>query len=198
MKGMSIIRASALTLACGFSTAAVWAQTKPASGAETGSKVAAINMRLAIANTAEGKQASAQLETEFQARRKEIEDLNKKITDLQQRLNAGASTLNDETKQQLVAEGQKLTRQLERRQNEFQEDLNDAQNEIISRIGRKVVDVLGKYAPASGYSAVLDNSSQSTPVMYAATDITEAVVKLYDQTYPAKATQAASGKPSGK
>jgi Skp family chaperone for outer membrane proteins len=198
MNWMSVIRAGALTLACGFSSAALWAQTKPASSAEAGSKVAAINMRLAIANTAEGKQASAQLQTEFQSRRKEIEDLNKKITDLQQRLNAGASTLNDEMKQQLAAEGQKLGRQLERRQSEFQEDLNDAQTEVINRIGRKVVDVLGKYAPANGYSAVLDNSSQSTPVMYAATDITEAVVKLYDQTYPAKATAAVSGKPSGK
>src|ERR1700741_3956690 len=112
MNWMSVIRAGALTLACGFSSAVLWAQTKPASRAEAGSKGAAINMRLAIANTAEGKQASAQLQTEFQSRRKEIEDLNKKITDLQQRLHGGASRLNDEMKQQVAAEGQKLGRKL--------------------------------------------------------------------------------------
>jgi outer membrane protein len=213
MRWMDMIRASAMTLALGVGASGLMAQSKPAAGSDSamktsgaagtkaiaesgGAKVAAINMRAAIANTAEGKQAAAQLETEFQSRRKELEDLNKKVSDLQQRLNAGASTLSDEEKQRLTAEGQKLSRQLERRQNEFQEDLSDAQNEVISRIGRKIVEVLGKYAPGNGFGAVLDDSSQTTPVMYAATDITEEVVKLYDQTYPVKS--AAGGKASGK
>ena len=177
---------------CGLGAAGLWAQGKPASGGEAGGKVAAINMRTAIANTSEGKQASAQLETEFLARRKELEDLNKKINDLQQRLTAGATTLSDEEKQRLTLEGQRLTRQLERRQNEFQEDLNDAQGDVVARIGRRMVEVLGKYAPSNGYGAVLDNSSQSTPVMYASTDITEEIVRLYDQTYPVKSGAGAS------
>ena len=197
MNWMTGIRVSALTVACSFAAAAALAQAKPASS-EEGSKIAAINMRAAIASTAEGKQAATQLETEFQARRKELEDLNKKISDLQQRLTAGANTLKDEEKTRLTNEGQRLTRQLDRRQNDFQEDLNEAQNEIINRIGRKVVDVIGKYAPTKGFGAVLDSSSQTTPVMYAATDITDEVVKLYDQTYPVKALAAATGKPSGK
>lgn len=171
--------------------------------AEGATKIAAINMRAAIANTGEGKQAAAQLETEFQARRKELEDLNKKINDLQQKLTASGSVLSDEEKNKLTLEGQRLTRQLERRQNEFQEDLTDAQNEVISRIGRKIVDVLGKYAPSNGYGAVLDDSSQTTPVMYASTDITIAIVKLYDQTYPLKASAnpsaaKSSANPSGQ
>ncbi len=199
MKMMNVIRVSAMMALCGMGGAGLWAQTKPANGADAGAKVAAINMRAAIANTAEGKQAAAQMETQFSARRKELEDLNKKITDLQQRLTAGASTLSDEEKQRLTVEGQRLTRQLERRQNEFQEDLNDAQNDVIGRIARKMVDVLAKYAPSNGYAAVLDNSSQATPVMYASADITQDVVKAYDAAYPAKsAAPAAGGKPSGK
>jgi hypothetical protein len=76
--------------------------------------------------------------------------------------------------------------------------LNDAQSDVISRIGRKMVDVLVKYAPSNGYGAVLDNSSQSTPVMYASADITQEIVKLYDATYPAKSAAGAGAKPSGK
>jgi Skp family chaperone for outer membrane proteins len=114
---------------------------------------------------------------------------------LQQRLNAGANTLSDEEKQKLTVDGQRLTRQLERRQNEFQEDLNDAQSDVVSRIGRRMVEVLGKYAPTNGYGAVLDDSSQSTPVMYASTDITQEIVKAYDATYPVK---NASGAPDTK
>ena len=186
MKWMTKIRACVVMTVCGLSGAGLWAQSKPANGGEAGARVAAINMRVAIANTSEGKQAATQLEAQFLARRKEIEDLNKKINDLQQRLTVGATTLSDEEKQRLTLEGQRLARQLERKQSEFQEDLNDAQSDVISRIGRRMVEVLGKYAPSNGYSAVLDDSSQSTPVMYASTDITEEVVKLYDQTYPVK------------
>jgi Skp family chaperone for outer membrane proteins len=203
MKWTTLIRARVVgmaigAMACGLGTSALLAQSKPANTTEAGAKVAAINMRAAIANTAEGKQAAAQMETEFMARRKELEDLNKKINDLQQRLTAGANTLSDEEKQRLTLEGQRLARQLERRQNEFQEDLNDAQSDVISRIGRRMVEVLGKYAPSNGYGAVLDNSSQSTPVMYASTDITQDIVKLYDATFPVKSAAAAGAKPSGK
>jgi outer membrane protein len=196
MKTIRLLRACVVsmlfgTMALGLGTAALWAQSQPANSVEAGAKVAAINMRTAIANTAEGKQAAAQIETEFLRRRKELEDLNKKLSDLQQRLTAGANTLSDEEKQRLTLEGQRLTRQLERRQNEFQEDLNDAQSDVISRIGRRMVEVLGKYAPSKGYGAVLDNSSQSTPVMYASADITEEIVRLYDQTYPVKSAAGA-------
>lgn len=199
MNWIRLLRTTAPTLALGLCTSALLAQSKPVNTTEAGAKIAAINMRAAIANTSEGKQAAAQMETEFLARRKELEDLNKKINDLQHRLTAGASTLGDEEKQKLTVEGQRLTRQLERRQNEFQEDLNDAQSDVIGRIGRRMVEVLGKYAPSKGYGAVLDNSSQSTPVMYASTDITQEVVKLYDQTYPIKSgVGAADGKTTPK
>jgi outer membrane protein len=184
--GTNVIAMAFGALAFGFGASPVLAQGKSTNVGEAGAKVAAINMRAAIANTSEGKQAATQLETQFAARRRELEDLNKKINDLQQRLTVGATTLSDEEKQRLTLEGQRLARQLERRQNEFQEDLNDAQSDVISRIGRRMVEVLGKYAPSNGYGAVLDNSSQSTPVMYASADITEEVVKLYDQTYPVK------------
>lgn len=202
MKGIrSVVMAATLgVMAFGLCTTEVQAQgsstAAPAAGAA--SKIAAINMRAAIANTSEGKQAAAQLETQFATRRRELEDLNKKVEDLRQRLATGASTLSDEEKQKLTVEGQRLARQLERRQNEFQEDLNDAQSDVISRIGRRMVEVLGKYAPSKGFGAVLDNSSQSTPVMYASADITQEVVKAYDLAYPVTGGAAGNGKTTAK
>jgi Skp family chaperone for outer membrane proteins len=199
LMGTNVLAIALGVLAFGFGASPVLAQGKSASGGEAGAKVAAINMRVAIANTSEGKQAAAQLEAQFLARRKELEDLNKKINDLQQRLTVGATTFSEEEKQKLTVEGQRLTRQLERKQNEFQEDLNDAQSDVISRIGRRMVEVLGKYAPSNGYGAVLDNSSQTTPVMYASTDITQDVVKAYDEAYPLKSgAGAGDGKAAAK
>src|SRR5580698_5171014 len=85
LMGTNVLAIALGVLAFGFGASPVLAQGKSASGGEAGAKVAAINMRVAIANTSEGKQAAAQLEAQFLARRKELEDLNKKINDLQQR-----------------------------------------------------------------------------------------------------------------
>jgi outer membrane protein len=199
VKWTKIIRASAMTVLCGACSAGLWGQTNAANGGAAGTKVAAINMQAAIANTAEGKQAAAQLEAEFTPRRKELEDLNKQINDIQQRLSSSSDVLSEDEKERLTLKGQRLTQQLDRKQSELQEDLNDAQNEVITRIGRKLMDVLRKYAPSNGYAAVLDDSSQTTPVMYASTDITEQIVRLYDQTYPVKsAADAGDPKPVRK
>lgn len=190
---------AATVMALGICAATLPAQDVSGSGGIAGTKVATINMRAAIANTAEGKQAAAQLETEFMPRRKELEDLDKQINDIQQKLKAGADIVSDEENERLTLEGQKLTRQLERKQNDLQEDLNDAQNEVVTRISQRLMKVLRKYAPDNGYGAVLDDSSQTTPVLYASTDITEQIVRLYDQTYSVKsASDAGHPEPAGK
>jgi outer membrane protein len=185
MKAMSAIRVVPMIVACSLSTTALRAQLKPTSG-DAATKVAAINVRQAIVSTAEGKQASAQLDAEFSARRKELEALSKQIHDIQQRLTAGANTLSDEEKERLTLQGRRLAQKLDRKQNEFQEDLNNAQTDVLDRIGRKLVDVVGRYAKTKGYSAVLDNSARSTPLLYASTDIMQDIVRLYDETYPIK------------
>jgi outer membrane protein len=178
-------------MAIGMCATALPAQDQPTNGGAPAGKIAAINMRAAIANTAEGKQAAAQLQAQFAGRQKELEDLNKQINDIQQRLNASADVMSDDEKEKLTTQGQQLSRQLQRKQTDYQEDLNEAQNEAVQQISERMMDLLAKYAPNNGYQAVLDDSSQATPVMYASTDITQQIVKLYDQTYPVKSADAA-------
>jgi outer membrane protein len=198
VKVMSVIRVTAALLTCILATTPSWAQEKSSAAGQSSTKVGALNLRQAIVSTAEGKQASAQLESQFSARRRDLESLNKQISDLQQRLASGANTLSDEEKARLSLQGQRLTQQLERKQNEFQEDLNNAQGDLINAITRKLLDVVARYAPSNGYSAILDNSTQNTPVLYASTDITQDIVRVYDQTYPVKGASLPAGtRPAG-
>ena len=50
----------------------------------------------------------------------------------------------------------------------------------------------------NGYVAILDTSAQNTPVLFASTniDVTQDIVKLYDQAYPAKAGAPAATPPT--
>jgi outer membrane protein len=183
----NMIRVALLGVASLMATSAVRAQA--AAGSATGGKIGIINVRQAIVTTAEGKQASSELQSQFSSRQNELESLNKQINDLRQRLNAGQTTLSDDEKVRLTQQGQRLTQQLDRKNNELQEDVNAAQGEVIDRIGRKMMDVLDRYARENGIVAVFDSSAQNSPILFASTniDITQDIIKLYDQAYPLKA-----------
>jgi outer membrane protein len=161
-------------------------------------KVGVINIQAAITSTAEGKQAAAELQSQFAPRTTELENLRKQIEDLQTRLRTGQTTLSDEEKARLSREGDQLTRSFQRKQQDFQDDTNEAQQEVVNRIGRKLIGVLDKYSKDNGYSVILDTSSQQTPVLYASNqiDVTQEIIRLYDQNYPVKAAATAPARPA--
>jgi outer membrane protein len=181
-------------LVFGTSASAVLAQGAAATPASSGpaGKVGVINVRQAIVTTSEGKQASAELQSQFAARQTELESLNKQITDLRQRLAAGQSTLSQDEQTRLTRQGELLARQLQRKQDEYQEDVNASQGDVIDKIGRKMIDVLDRYARENGYIVIMDSSAQNTPILYASNqiDVTQEIIRLYDQAYPLKAGSA--------
>jgi len=167
----------------------VWAQSNGAAAA----KVGVISVQAAIQSTAEGKQAAAELQSQFAPRQTELDNLRKQIEDLQTRLRTTSNTLSDEEKARLAREGDQLTRTYQRKQQESQDDYTEAEREVVDRIGRKMIDVLDKYSTDNGYILILDTSAQNTPVIFAAktTDVTQDIIKLFDQSYPVKNAAAA-------
>lgn len=194
MNSRIMIRMAALSVACLLGTAAVWAQGTATAGAAGAGKLAVINIRLAIANTAEGKQATAELQSQFAPRQNELENLNKQVNDLRQQLAANQTTWSDEQKARATTQGQRLAAQLERKNNELNEDAQTAQSDVVDRIGRKMMEVLNRYARDNGYVAVFDTSGQNSPILFASAgiDVTEEIIKLYDQAYPIKASATSS------
>lgn len=175
-------------------TPALWAQSAATSAAP--GKVGIINIRAAIASTGEGKQALAELQSQFAPRRAELQNLQKQIQDIQQRLQTGATTLSEEETERLTDQEQRLNRTFQRKQQDDQDDYSDATQDAINRIGRKMMTVLDKYAKDHGFAVILDTSSQQTPVIYASNqvDLTEQIIHLYDQSYPVKAATSAPAK----
>ena len=169
-------------------------------GAAAPTKIAVLNVRNAIVATAEGKQAQAQLQSQFAPRQGELQNTQKQIEDIQRRMSEGARTLSDEEKAKLQRQGELLTRKLQRDNDGLTEELNAAQGEIVDGIGRKMLEVLDRYARENGYVAVLDTSAQGSPVVYGSSqaDVTQDVVRLYDQAYPIKggAAMAPAAKPA--
>src|SRR6266581_1713269 len=188
-------------LAIIFMVSLAWVRAQSAGGAAAATqpaKIAVLNVRNAIVATAEGKQAQAQLQSQFAPKQNELQSTQKQIEDLQRRLNEGARTLSDDEKAKLQRQGELLTRRLQRDNDGLNEELNAAQGEIVDSIGRKMLDVLDRYARENGYVAVLDTSAQGSPVIYGSSqaDITQDVVRLYDQAYPVKGGSPAASTPA--
>jgi outer membrane protein len=196
----TLLQTAVLAAACLFSTVAAHAQGTAAAGAAVSGKTGVINIRAAIASTSEGKQAGAELQSQFAARQNELEGLNKQINDLRQRLDTGRGKISDEEQTRLTRQGEVMARQLQRKQDEYQEDVNAAQGEVFDRIGRKMVDVLDRYARENSYVIILDSSAQNTPILFASTniDVTQDIVRLYDGAYPVKAGSTTPAKPAPK
>jgi outer membrane protein len=183
------VRYSLMTaLAVLLTVPAAWAQAESATGAPSG-KVAVISLQEAITGTAEGKQASQQLQAQFAPRQNEVQSIGKQIQSIQERLQTGANTLSAEEQARLNREGAELQRRGQRDEQDLQQDMQDASQDAINRIGQKMMPILKKYAQQNGYGVVIDTSSQNTPVIYSSEqmDITQQIIKLYNDAYPIKA-----------
>ena len=98
---------------------------------------------------------------------------------------AAGQMLSDEEKHRLTWQGQRLATEFDRKNNELHEDMQSAQAEVVDRIGRKLMDLLDRYSRQKGYDAVFDSSAQ---ILYKPSniDLTQDIIRLYDQAYPVK------------
>lgn len=196
-----MFRMTALAAAGLIGAVAASAQAAPATSAPAAAKVGTLNVQAAIASTAEGKQASAELQSKFAPRQNELEAMNKQINDLRTRLQNGQNTLSPDEQARLQRQGEALAKQAQRKQEDYNEDVQAELGDVREKIGRKMLDVLDRYARENGYSAIFDTSSQAQVIIYASnqSDVTQEIIRLYDQAYPVKAGAApAATKPAAK
>ena len=97
--------------------------------------------------------------------------------------------MSQEEQARLTRQGESLAKQAQRKQDEYNEDVQAALGDVRERIGRKMLDVLDRYARENGYSAIFDTSSQAQVIIYASNqaDVTQDIIRLFDQAYPVKA-----------
>jgi Skp family chaperone for outer membrane proteins len=165
-----------------------------AQGGAPPTKFKVMDMRAAIINTAEARAAGAQLQSQFAPQTANLEALQKQIDDLQKRLGAGANTLSDEEKGKISRQIQLLQNQGKRASEQLDEQSQAAQADIVDNIGRKMMDIVDNYRKENGLDCVLNSSGDSLSVLSKATDldVTQEIVKLYDQKYPVKGAPAAA------
>jgi len=157
------------------------------------SKVAAINIQVAIVNTKDGQKAAAELQAKMQPKKRELEQRQNDINALQDQLNKGQNTLSESAKNDLYKNIEAKKKTLQREMEDAQADLEADQQKLMQQLGQKIVAVIERYARDNGYTMVVDVGNPNTPVIYASpsVEITKEIIELYE-----KSTASASAPPA--
>jgi outer membrane protein len=147
-------------------------------------KIGVINMNAAIASTAEGKKAMADLQKKYAPRQQELERLQREIQSDQEKLTKQGPTLSEEEQGRLTREMEDKQKLLKRSTDDAQSDFNTDRDEAVRRIGIKVVRIIGEYSQQNGIVLVLD--AVQVPIYFATKDLdlTEPIIKRYDAANP--------------
>ena len=148
------------------------------------SKVAVINLQKAVLESDEIKKASAALEAKYKPRQAELEKLNSEIQSIQQQLQSGAGKLTPQAEAELNAQGARKQRDLQRKSEDLQADVDRERNEILGKSSQKMGDVVKKLAEEKGYDIVVDVSN--TIYFKPALEITNDALAAYNKAYPVK------------
>lgn len=145
-------------------------------------KVAIINAQKAVADTQDIKKAQASLEAKYRPRQQAIQTLQTQLQTIQQQL--AAPNIAPDREAQLRADGTLKQKELQRLGEDLQSDVNNERQDILSRAGRQMTDIVKKIAEERGIDVVIEfaNTLYYKPTL----DLTAEATAAYDKAYPAR------------
>lgn len=194
-----------ITLALGLGLAATTSALAQAGAPAPSNKVGIVAIQAAIANSNEGKKELDALQQRFAGKQNELKALKDEVDNLQKQLQTQGEKLSEEERNNRVKTLELKQKSLQRSGEDFQNEVQLAEQELVNRLGGKMMVVLEKYAAANGFGVILDVSSQQTSVLWAnqATNITQQLIDAYNAQSPVApapkpaGSGAAANKPAG-
>jgi len=164
---------------------AIAAGVAPFGAALAETKVGVVNVTRLLQESPQAQAASQALESEFAARRRELEAQQKDLKAKEDKLQKDGAVMaaNERANaEKTLRDGQ---RELARKQNEFMEDLNVRRNEALGQLQRTVLQEVQGYAKTAGFDVVVADALYASPSV----DITNQVLAAL------QARKGAAGKP---
>ena len=137
-------------------------------------KIGFVNTERLFREATPAKRAQQKIEKEFATRDAEIQKLGKQVRDLQAVLDKDGATMAEGERRTKERDLANQSRDLQRMQREFREDLNLRRNEELAGIQERANKVIQQIAESEKFDLILQD-----PVVYASQriDITDRVIK---------------------
>jgi outer membrane protein len=158
--------------------------TTTAAAPSTGTKVGTINIQEAIFGSNEGQRDLGALQKKFDPKQSELKGQNDELESLKKQLNTQGPSLNEDALNNLKGQIESKQKAFDRAVQDAQEDFGNQQQEIASRILKKMAPIIVKYSQDNGFGVIVDTSKPwpQSPVLWwgEAVDITKPVVDAYN------------------
>jgi outer membrane protein len=174
-----------------------------ATGAPT--RFCVIQAEAALVNTKDGQAAVAELEKTLSPKKTTLQKQQAELQEMQQVLQKGANTMSQTAKDEQTRKIDSANKKFQRDVEDYNAEADNAQRKMLDGLTPRMKQVIDLYAKDHGCAVVFNVADQNTPIVYVAdsSDITTAVVDMYDKTQaasksaPAKsATPPAGAKPA--
>ena len=136
-------------------------------------KIGYVNTQRLFRDAPVAVKAQKKLDTEFSKRDQELQKLAKQLQSKQENLEKNALTMAESDRRNQEREIAEMTRDIQRKQREFREDLNLRQNEEMAGILERANKVIKQIAEAEKFDLILQDAVFVSQKL----DITERVIK---------------------
>ena len=159
-------------LAPALAALALVVATHPAAAQEN-SKIGFVSLDRILRDSTPAKAAQSKLEAEFSKRQKDLQDVSNRLKAAADKLDKDSPVLSETDRSRRQRELADLDKDFQRRQREFNEDINQRKNEELASVVERANKVIRQIAEADKYDVVFQDAVYVNPRI----DITEKVLK---------------------
>ena len=178
---MSKTRIAFACVLIGLFAVLVSAQTAPAT------KVGFVDSNRAVVSTDEGKAEYQKITDWLKKQDDEMQAMRKQIEDMQTQFRNQQNILADDKKEQLLKDIDRLDTDIKRRTEDIKKDYARRVDEFGKKMDKKITPLFNKFAQDNGYTLILYINPQVIAYYNEQADVTDQIIKLYNQAYPFQA-----------
>ncbi len=151
---------------------AMLATLQTAAAQET-SKIGFVSLDRILRDSAPAKSAQSKLEAEFSKRQKDLQDTGARLKTAADKFDKDSPVLSDSDRARRQRELADMDKDFQRRQREFNEDINQRKNEELAAVVERANRVIRQIAEGEKFDIVFQDAVYVNPRI----DITEKVLK---------------------
>ena len=153
-----------------------------------GAKIAFVVLQRIVNESAEGKAASGQIQALQQKKATELNDKNKQLQGIQQKLEKEGTVMAANVQGDLQKQAEKIQVEIQRFTQDAQQEIQDLQNNLQAQFQQKIDPILAQVGQEKGLHFIFNGPDSGLVWADTGLDISSDVIKRLDAAYKPTAT----------
>jgi outer membrane protein len=159
-------------------------------------KIGYVDLQRALAEVGEGQQAKAKLKAEIDKKKVEFETEQKKLREDGMVLDRQASAMSEEVRIEKMKQLQGRVMQMTDKGQKLQVEFVEKERVELKKIFDKMDPIVAAIAKRDGLSVVFEKTDSGLVFAESSLDVTNELVRTYNEKYPVKGMKAPAPTPS--